>query len=124
MSLGVSSFYYTGHYVVASHEFCFRTFPITFGYALLGVVSPYVGQQYFQIYGASGTVGSAIYPFGQMRQAHPGTHAYTAVHGYAMPGHHILQAGGPNVNEVTASPIPTLQATYPAGYLVFPWSLG
>ncbi|KAK9164855.1 hypothetical protein Scep_000046 [Stephania cephalantha] len=82
---------------------------------LQGVVSPYVGQQYFQIYGASGTVGSAIYPFGQIRQAHPGTHAYTAVHGYAMPGHHILQAGVPNVNEVTASPIPTLQATYPSG---------
>ncbi|KAK9129164.1 hypothetical protein Sjap_009651 [Stephania japonica] len=84
-----------------------------------GVVSPYVGQQYFQIYGAPGTVGSAIYPFGQIRQAHPGTHAYSAVHGYAMPGHHYLQAGGSNINEVPASPIPTLQATYPTGnYLV------
>ncbi|XP_057986881.1 uncharacterized protein LOC110669272 isoform X1 [Hevea brasiliensis] len=80
-----------------------------------GVYNPYAGQQYLQVYGVPGTVNTAIYPYGQLGQALPGGHGYTAVQGYAMPGHHIVQFGGPSVNAITTSPMPSIQAPYPTG---------
>lgn len=82
---------------------------------LWGVFNPYAGQHYLQIYGVPGTVNTPIYPYGQLGQTLPGGHSYTTVHGYAMPGHHIVQFGGPSVNAVTSSPIPSIQAPYPTG---------
>lgn len=84
-----------------------------YGYPQQGVYNPYAGQQYVQIYGAQGTVNPAVYPFGQSRQPHPSNQGYAGVHGYAMPGHHIVQFAGPNVNAVTATHVPTIQAPYP-----------
>ncbi|XP_043809280.1 RNA-binding protein 24 isoform X2 [Manihot esculenta] len=81
-----------------------------YGYAAYG--PEYV---YPQIYGVPGTVNTPIYPYGQLGQTLPGGHSYTTVHGYAMPGHHIVQFGGPSVNAVTSSPIPSIQAPYPTG---------
>ncbi|PIA25659.1 hypothetical protein AQUCO_10900007v1 [Aquilegia coerulea] len=83
-------------------------------YPQQGVYNPYAGQQYVQIYGVPTTVNPAIYPFGQSRQPLPGNQGYTAIHGYAMPGHHLVQFNGPNVNAVSAAHIPTIQAPYPA----------
>ncbi|OAY50338.1 RNA-binding protein 38 [Manihot esculenta] len=80
-----------------------------------GVYNPYANQQYLQIYGVPGNVNPAIYPYGQLGQALPGGHGYTTVQGYAMPGHHIVQFGGPSVNPITTSPMPTIQAPYPTG---------
>ncbi|XP_043714134.1 RNA-binding protein 24-A-like isoform X1 [Telopea speciosissima] len=80
-----------------------------------GVYNPYMGQQYLQIYGVPGTVNPAIYPFGQVGQTLPGSHGYTAVQGYTMPGHHLVQYSGPSVNGVTSAPIPAIQASYPTG---------
>lgn len=81
-----------------------------------GVYNPYMGQQYLQIYGVPGAVNTGVYPYGQMGQTIPGGHGgYTTMQGYAMPGHQIVQFGGPNVNAITASHIPTVQAPYPAG---------
>ncbi|KAF2310264.1 hypothetical protein GH714_007465 [Hevea brasiliensis] len=85
-----------------------------------GVYNPYAGQQYLQIYGVPGTVNTAIYPYGQLGQTLPGGHGYTTVQGYAIPGHHVMQFGGPNVNAITSSPVPTIQAPYPAGW--FSWN--
>ncbi|KAF9622114.1 hypothetical protein IFM89_029398 [Coptis chinensis] len=53
-----------------------------------GVINPYLGQQYLQIYGVPSSVNAAIYPYGQSHQPLPKELGYTAVHGYAMPGHH------------------------------------
>ncbi|XP_077209781.1 uncharacterized protein LOC143845357 [Tasmannia lanceolata] len=78
------------------------------------VYNPYLGQQYFQIYGVPGTANPSIYPYGQLGQPLPG-HGYTAVQGYAMPGHHIVQFNEPNANGVTAAPLATIQAPYPTG---------
>lgn len=80
-----------------------------------GVYNPYAGQQYLQIYGVPGTVNTAVYPYGQMGQTIPGGHGYTAVPSYAMPGHQIVQFGGPGVNAITTSPMPTIQSPYPTG---------
>ncbi|XP_057975584.1 probable RNA-binding protein ARP1 isoform X2 [Malania oleifera] len=80
-----------------------------------GVYNPYLSQQYLQIYGVPGTVNPAVYPYGQLGQTMPGTHGYTTVQGYAMPGHQIVQFGGPSVNAITTSPVPTIQAPYPTG---------
>ncbi|XP_069153593.1 uncharacterized protein [Solanum lycopersicum] len=40
---------------------------------------------------------------------------YVYPQGYAVPGHQILQFGGPGVNAMTASSIPTIQAPYQTG---------
>ncbi|KAJ6684543.1 RNA-BINDING PROTEIN 38-LIKE ISOFORM X1 [Salix purpurea] len=45
----------------------------------------------------------------------PGGHGYTTMQGYAVPGHQIMQFGGPSVNAMTTSPMPTIQAPYPTG---------
>ncbi|XP_077210449.1 RNA-binding (RRM/RBD/RNP motifs) family protein isoform X2 [Tasmannia lanceolata] len=79
------------------------------------VYSPYLGQQYVQIYGVPGTVNTAMYPFGQLGQPLPSGHGYTAVQGYPMPSHPIVQFSGPNINGVTAAPLATIQAPYPTG---------
>ncbi|KAK6793138.1 hypothetical protein RDI58_012219 [Solanum bulbocastanum] len=80
-----------------------------------GVYNPYGGQQYLPIYGVPGTVNATMYPYGQLSQAVPGSHSYTTLQGYAVPGHQILQFGGPGVNAMTASSIPTIQAPYQTG---------
>ncbi|KAK2997268.1 hypothetical protein RJ639_025021 [Escallonia herrerae] len=51
-----------------------------------GVYNPYMGQQYLQIYGAPGTVNTAMYPYNQLAQTVPSGHGYTALQGYALPG--------------------------------------
>lgn len=76
-----------------------------------GVYNPYASQQYLQIYGVPGTVNPAMYPYGQVGQTIPGAHGYTAVQSYAMPSHQIMQFSAPTA---TTSPIPTIQAPYPA----------
>ncbi|KAK9164856.1 hypothetical protein Scep_000047 [Stephania cephalantha] len=78
-----------------------------------GVYNPYASQQYLQIYGVPGTINSPVYPYGQLRQPLHNAQGYTALHGYAMPGHHLVQFSGPNVNGGTTAPVPTFQASYP-----------
>ena len=78
-----------------------------------------MGQQYLQIYGVPGAVNTtAIYPYGQLGQAIPSGHGYTAMQGYTVPGHHqIVPYSGSNVNAMTTSPIPAIQTPYPSGML-------
>ncbi|XP_057776477.1 uncharacterized protein LOC130995262 isoform X1 [Salvia miltiorrhiza] len=80
-----------------------------------GVYNPYGNQQYLHIYGMPGTVGTTMYPYSQLSQAVPGSHNYTALPGYAMPGHQIVQFGGPSVNAMTTTSVPTIPSPYPAG---------
>ncbi|KAK9129165.1 hypothetical protein Sjap_009652 [Stephania japonica] len=56
-----------------------------------GVYNPYASQQYLQIYGVPGTINSPVYPYGHLRQPLHSAQGYTAIHGYAMPGHHLVQ---------------------------------
>ncbi|KAF5740984.1 RNA-binding protein 24-B-like [Tripterygium wilfordii] len=79
-----------------------------------GVYNPYM-QQYLQIYGVPGTVNAAMYPYGQLGQTIPGGHGYTAVQGYAMPGHQVVQFGGPGGSAITTLPMPTIQGPYHTG---------
>lgn len=67
------------------------------------------------MYGVPGAVNTAIYPYGHLGQTLPGGHGYTTLPGYAIPGHQIVQFGGASVNAITTSPMPTIQAPYPAG---------
>ncbi|KAL3619833.1 hypothetical protein CASFOL_034745 [Castilleja foliolosa] len=82
-----------------------------------GIYSPYGNQQFLQIYGVpGGSVGTAMYPYSQMSQAVSGSHGYTAMPGYALPGHQIVQFGGPSGNVITTSSVPAIPAPYhPAG---------
>ncbi|KAG6776716.1 hypothetical protein POTOM_020244 [Populus tomentosa] len=81
-----------------------------------GVYNPYsTGHQYLQIYGVPGTVNSGMYPYGQLSQNVPGGHGYTSMPGYTVPGHQIVQFGGPSVNAITTSSMPTIQAPYHTG---------
>ncbi|XP_010913866.1 uncharacterized protein [Elaeis guineensis] len=79
------------------------------------VYNPYTGHQYFQVYGVPGAVNTAVGQYGQLGQPVSGGHGYTAVQGYTMPSHHLLQISGPNVNGGTTAPLPAIQAPYPAG---------
>lgn len=75
-----------------------------------------MGQQYFQLYGVPGMGNTPIYPhYGQLGQTVPAGHGYPQVQGMGMPGHQIMQFSGPTVNSVSSSPLPTVQAPYPAG---------
>ncbi|XP_039024517.1 RNA-binding protein 24-A-like isoform X2 [Hibiscus syriacus] len=80
-----------------------------------GAYNPYMAQQYVQIYGVPGAVNPAIYPYGQVGQNVPSGHGYTAVQGYAMPSHQIVQFGEAVANAITTSPMATLQTPYPGG---------
>ncbi|CDP07254.1 unnamed protein product [Coffea canephora] len=80
-----------------------------------GVYNPYAGQQYVHVYGLPGTVNSTMYPYSQMGQTVPGSHSYAALQGYTVPNHQLVQFGGPSVNAMTTSSIPTIQAPYPTG---------
>ncbi|PWA79721.1 RNA-binding (RRM/RBD/RNP motifs) family protein [Artemisia annua] len=82
-----------------------------------GVYNPYSNQQYLQIYGA---VNTPMYPYNQTAQIAPGGHGYTAIQGYTLPGHQVVQFGGPGVNATTAASIQTIQAAYPTGSAVAP----
>uniref|UniRef100_A0A1D1ZLN8 RNA-binding protein 24 n=1 Tax=Anthurium amnicola TaxID=1678845 RepID=A0A1D1ZLN8_9ARAE len=84
------------------------------------VYNPFTGQQYVQIFSVPGTVNPTVYPLGQLGHPLPSGHGYTAVQGYAVPTHHLVQFSAPNVNGVTAAPIPTIQAPYPAGIAPVP----
>lgn len=79
-----------------------------------------MGQQYLQIYGVPGAVNASIYPYGQLSQAIPSGHGFTAMQGYAMAGHQIVPHGGTNINSITTSPMPTVQAPYPSGIFICP----
>ncbi|KAL3830553.1 hypothetical protein ACJIZ3_019355 [Penstemon smallii] len=72
-----------------------------------GVYNPYASQQYLPMYGIPGTANSNMYPYGQLSEAVPGSHNYTAFPGYAMPGHQMVQFGGPSVNAMTTSSVRT-----------------
>ncbi|KAK4794281.1 hypothetical protein SAY86_012275 [Trapa natans] len=81
-----------------------------------GLYSPYMGQQqYLQVYGLPGTGDPAVYPYGQLSQTIPGGHGYTAMQGYGVPGHQIVQLTGPGMNTITSPPTPTGQSSYPTG---------
>jgi len=83
--------------------------------------NPYAGQQqYLQIYGMPGGMNTTIYPYGQLGQAIPGGHGYTAMQGYTVPGHQIVPYGGSNVNAITTSPVPAIQVPYPSGTVLCP----
>lgn len=58
-----------------------------------------------------------MYPYNQMGQIAPSGHGYTPYPGYnTLPGHQIVQFGGPNVNAATTtSSIRSIQAAYPTG---------
>ncbi|KAM2307844.1 hypothetical protein TB1_029255 [Malus domestica] len=45
-------------------------------------------------------------------QTIPGDQGYPTVHGYAILAQQIILFGGPSVNEVTTSTVPSIQATY------------
>ena len=78
--------------------------------------NPYMGQQYLQIYGVPGAVNTTIYPsYGQVGQAMPSGHGYTAMQGYTIQGHQIVPYGGSNVNAMSTSPMPAIQTPYPSG---------
>ncbi|KAG8377212.1 hypothetical protein BUALT_Bualt08G0004700 [Buddleja alternifolia] len=79
-----------------------------------GVYNPYGGsQQYLQVYGVPGAVNTTMYPYSQLSQAVPGSHNYTTLPGYAIPGHQMLQFGGPSVNAMTTTSVPTVPPPYP-----------
>ncbi|CAL0305912.1 unnamed protein product [Lupinus luteus] len=79
------------------------------------VYNPYMGQQYLQIYGVPGAVNTTVYPYGQLSRAIPSSHGYTAMQGYTVPGHQIVPYSGSNVNAITTSHVPAIQAPYTSG---------
>ncbi|PKU63379.1 probable RNA-binding protein ARP1 isoform X1 [Dendrobium catenatum] len=91
-----------------------------YGYAAYGpeyvypqnIYNPYGAQQYVQVFGVPGALNATIYPYGQFGQPIPTGQGFAAVQGYAMPGHHLLQPGGPNINGVTAPARPVIQAPF------------
>ncbi|KAJ6399791.1 hypothetical protein OIU77_020362 [Salix suchowensis] len=97
------------------HPYGYAAYGPEYGYQQ-GVYNPYAtGQQYLQMYGVPGAVNSGMYPYGQLSQNVPGGHGYTSIPGYAVPGHQIVQFGGPSVNAITTSSMPTIQAPYHTG---------
>lgn len=80
---------------------------------LQNIYSPYMGQQYLQIYGVPGTVNSTVYPYGQLGQPLSSGYGYSTVPDFSMPGQHIVQFS--SASGVTAASLPTIQLPYPRG---------
>ncbi|KAK9756627.1 hypothetical protein RND81_01G110300 [Saponaria officinalis] len=79
-----------------------------------GLYSPYLGQQYLQLYGVPGTPNAPLYPYGQLGQSVPGGQAYNAMQTYTMPSHQIVQFNSHGVNAMS-SPMPSIQTQYHPG---------
>lgn len=77
--------------------------------------NPYTGQQYVQTYGVPARVNTMVYPLGQSGQPLSSGHRYTAVQGYAVPAHPMVQFSTPTISGVTAGSSSTIQPPYPAG---------
>lgn len=75
-----------------------------------GAYSPYLSQHY-QVYSVPGADNTGLYSYGLPGHP-PRNHAYASVPNYMVPGQHIVQFGGQNLNGATTSAI---QAPYPAG---------
>ena len=75
---------------------------------LQNAYNPYTAHQYVQVYGVPGALNTAVYPYGQLGQPLPGGHGFTAVQGYTVPGHHLMQISGQNVNGVTTASLACL----------------
>lgn len=84
-----------------------------------GVYSPYMNQQYLQMYGVPGTVNPGVYPYGQVGHSLSGNPAYTTVQSYGIPGHHIMQFTGSNISGASPVALPTIQTPYPTGNVFF-----
>ncbi|XP_038984102.1 RNA-binding protein 24-like isoform X3 [Phoenix dactylifera] len=84
-------------------------------FLMQNVYTPYTGHHYVQVYGVPGAVNTAVCQYGQLGQPLSGGHGYTAVQGYTVPRHHLLQISGPNVSGGTTAPLPAIQSPYPAG---------
>ncbi|KAL9268994.1 putative RNA-binding protein ARP1 [Drosera capensis] len=82
-----------------------------------GFYNPYLSQQYLQLYGVPGTTSTAVYPYGHLGQSIPVSHGYSTFQGYTIPGHQIMQYGGPNVNAMTTTPLPTIQSLHHPGVM-------
>ena len=80
-----------------------------------GVYNPYAGRQYLQIYGVPGSVNTGVYSYGQLGHSLSGSHGYSAVQSYGLPGQYMMQFGGPNANGASTTAIPAIQAPYPTG---------
>ncbi|KAK9948212.1 hypothetical protein M0R45_003798 [Rubus argutus] len=80
-----------------------------------GVYSPYMNQQYLQMYGVPGTVNPGVYPYGQVGHSLSGNPAYTTVQSYGIPGHHLMQFTGSSISGASPVPLPTIQTPYPTG---------
>ncbi|XP_075511747.1 uncharacterized protein LOC142547374 [Primulina tabacum] len=80
-----------------------------------GVYNPYGSQQNLHIYGVPGAVNTTMFPYSQLSQAIPGSHGYTALPGYAIPSHQIMQFARPSVNSMTTNPVPTIPVPNPTG---------
>ncbi|KAI4325727.1 hypothetical protein MLD38_031101 [Melastoma candidum] len=80
-----------------------------------GMYTPYLSQQYLQLYGTPSPSGSSIHPLAQSSHTPPGSHSYAVVPGYGMPSQHMMQLGGPNFNGGNVTAVPPLQSPYPQG---------
>eukprot|EP01018_Ginkgo_biloba_P032256 Gb_26520 [translate_table: standard] len=84
------------------------------------IYNPYLGAQYPQIYGSPGTVNPAVYPYAHIGQPFQTGHGYPALHGYGVPGPHLLQFAAPGVNAVTTisqqygAAMPAVQGPFPS----------
>lgn len=81
-----------------------------------GAYNPYAAQQYLQVYGMPGVTSMGPYSYGQLGHPSSGSHGYTSLQNYAVPGQHLVQFSGPSLNGATTSlAMPTIQAPYPTG---------
>lgn len=76
-----------------------------------GVYSPYMGQQYLQMYG----VQAAIYPYSQVGQNISSSRGFITAPQYSVPSHQIMQLGGPTADAMTTPQIPTIHTLYHSG---------
>lgn len=59
-----------------------------------------------------------MYPYNIGQNVASG-HGYTTLQGYTLPGHQIVQFGGPSVTAISNSSIATIQAPFATGRVFF-----
>ncbi|KAI4388524.1 hypothetical protein MLD38_000844 [Melastoma candidum] len=84
-----------------------------------GVYSPHMSQQYVQMYGMQNVFNNStgVYSYAPVGHNIPrGNNSYTAVTGYSLAGHPVMQFGGPSIDAMTVSLMPpAVPPSYPSG---------
>ncbi|XP_047334684.1 RNA-binding protein 24-like [Impatiens glandulifera] len=100
---------------VAYSPYGYTAYGTEFVYPQQGYYSPYMGQNYLQMYGVPGAVSTNMASYAQMGQPVSGSHGYSSIPAFVSPGQHVVRYGGPPLTGGTSESIASVPSPYHTG---------